>query len=135
MSVGEGIEVSRQRHKEDSVICVCPASIGFGLIGPLSAAVAPCSSILLGSPRVSHLDELIVACLYDAQDGVGVTLDETLMILVGVVGSTSVHLDELIFCIALGKLGPEYLSGSVTAIMIMLNAVIRCTAKGSSRQS
>jgi len=66
-----------------------------------------------------------------------VTLDETLVILVGVVGSTSVHLDELIFCIAVGKLGPECLSGSgsVTAIMIMLNAVIRCTAKGSSRQS
>lgn len=56
--------------------------------------------IFLRSPWVAHLYKLIAVCLNDAKDSVGVTLDEALSILVGVVASTCVHLDELINFIA-----------------------------------
>lgn len=37
MRIAEGIIVGRQWHKEDAIVCICPASLFLCFIGPLTA--------------------------------------------------------------------------------------------------
>lgn len=67
--------------------------------------------ILLGGPWVAHLDQLngraVARELLVAEDGVGVTLDEAIVILVSIVVTRSVHLNKFFTLIARLEFGVE----------------------------
>lgn len=98
----EGCEVETEGHEEDSIIVLSVAhSILIFLTDgiPLRASIAPCCMVEFRGPWVAHLDEFVVANRLDAEDSVGVTLDQTASILVVVIVAGSVHLNHVLLVV------------------------------------
>ena len=111
MSHIEGGHVRIKIHEEDTIISNSSGDSVSSSGVPLITAVAPWSMILLGGPWVAHLDQLdgraVARELLVAEDGVGVTLDEAIVILVSIVVTRSVHLNKFFTLIARLEFGVE----------------------------
>ena len=122
------------RHVEDTVVSVLETKGVlhiFGDIIPLCAAVAPGSFVPLRAPRVPNLDEsLSWDFCGDADDSVGVTFSETIILCVemglALFGSCGC-LNDLMGDVMFQKLGPESINGGdhLSVIILVVKFFIR----------
>ena len=88
--------------------------------------------VLLTRPWIAHLDELIIICGFkDAKDGVRMTIDQAIFILISVVGTLGVHLNEVVFRVMFTKLNPDFILGEV----LMSETLVGTAAQGASSPS
>lgn len=85
----EGLEVDIEGHEEDSIINVQIVAdsvlICLTNVSPLSTLITPCTMVHFRGPWVAHLDKSLGTNCLVAEDSVGVTLDQTVLILVVVI--------------------------------------------------
>lgn len=115
------------RHVEDTVVSVLETKgvlYIFGDIIPLRAAITPGSFVPLGAPRVPNLDEsLSWDFCGDADDSVGVTFGETIILCVEMglaLFSSCGCLNDLMGDVMFQKLGPESINGGDYLSVIIL---------------
>ena len=134
VSPSEGCEVETEGHEEDSIIVISVAhSILIFLtdVIPLRARIAPCCRVEFRGPRVAHLDESVVANRLDAEDSVGVTLDQTASILVVVIVAGSVHLNHVLRVVFAFEQVPD----CIFIIILVGMRIVRSSAQSSCGSS
>ena len=138
MSPFESVVVDLNRHKEYTIISISVASsifVGLGDVIPLTATIAPIISVQFGRPWISHFDKLITSAqLDDSKDSIGMTLNQSICVLVVVVIARSVHLNHIFVIIFALKNGPELIYSVRIMAMGIVGSSTHSTS-GSSRVS